>query len=395
MNRSLQRLVLSHGLSAVAMAMPWPALLALTWATTHSETVLGLVGAARMAPYVFLSWAGGALGDRVSRTLLLRLSTRIRAMLLALAALALKFDHLTTAIVVATVVVAVGTPAYPALAAAMPATARDRAETATSWLVTFEVSAFVVGPAIGGLTLSLAGAHASMLLAAGTAVFASMLLSGVAVNESRHDDAVSRERGSLAVVLRHPAAVRVIMAVAVVNVVIGAVAVSLLPLVERGWNGGEHEFGLVSAALGFGALAAPGVRRVLRLSPTAIRASVTLVGLPLLLVAVAPTWTWALLPLLLLGAAATEVECVATAILQRSVPDHVRAFAFGLADTVMVAGALVGAMTAPWLAETLGSRPVFVLFAAASAVLLVTVPERRKSVLQPAPQAAVHMSSAS
>jgi MFS family permease len=395
MNRSLQRLVLSHGLSAAAMAMPWPALLAVTWSTTHSGAMLGLVGAARMAPYVVLSWASGALGDRVRRSVLVRVTTRLRALLLALAALALKFDHLTTAVVIATLVVAVGTPAYPALAAAMPATAKTLTETATSWLVTFEVGAFVVGPAIGGLALSLAGAHASMLIAAGTAVFASMLIAGVAVSESAQDNADQRAGRPLAVVARCPDAVRVIATVAIVNVVIGAVAVALLPLVERSWHSGEHEFGLLTAAFGFGALAAPGVRRLIGLAPSAVRISLALVGLPLLLVAASPDWAWAMAPLLLLGAAATQVECMATSILQQSVPDNVRAFAFGVADTVMVMGALVGATTAPWLAETLGTRLVFVLFAVLTVGLVVAAPQGRRIEPRPTSQAVVHVTSVS
>jgi hypothetical protein len=69
------RLIASHTCAAIAMAMPWPALLVMTWSATHSELWLGVVGAARMAPYVVLSWLAGALGDRVPRLWLLRVST--------------------------------------------------------------------------------------------------------------------------------------------------------------------------------------------------------------------------------------------------------------------------------------------------------------------------------
>ena len=129
-----------------------------------------------------------------------------------------------------------------------------------------------------------------------------------------------RPRGLLRVVLGSADAVGVIIAVAVINVVDGAVFVALLPMAESGW-GDAHVFGLVTAALGFGALATPMLRRVLRLPATALRASLLLVVLPLGLVAVSPGWGWAVVPLALLGAASTEVECVATTILQRSVPD--------------------------------------------------------------------------
>ncbi len=374
----LQRLVVSHGLAAVAMAMPWPVLLALTWSHTHSEAALGLVGAARMAPYVLLSWAAGALGDRVPRGLLLKASTQLRMLLLVATTLAVMSDRPGTAVGLATLVVVVGTPAYPAIAAAMPSTAGASSQTATSWLVTLEVSAFVVGPALGGLLLTMMGARAALLAAVLVGAAACLLLAGVPVSSPLRADLPSTRPGRLiGVVLGSPGAVRVIGAVAVINVVIGAIAVALLPLAGRTW-GDEHAFGLLTAALGFGALAAPLVRRVLHLSPTALGAALGLVVLPLVAIAAAPTWWWALPPLGLLGAAATEVECVATTIIQRSVPDHARAFTLGLTDTVMVAGALVGASLAPWLALSIGPRLLVLGCAAGTAGLLLLSPTRAK-----------------
>ena len=89
----LQRLVLGHGVAATAMAMPWPVLLVLTWDQTHSDTWLAVVGAARMAPYVGLSWAAGSLADRISRTTVIRLSAQARAVLLVGAAIAVHAGH--------------------------------------------------------------------------------------------------------------------------------------------------------------------------------------------------------------------------------------------------------------------------------------------------------------
>ncbi|MEP6666396.1 MAG: hypothetical protein ABJA81_08120, partial [Nocardioidaceae bacterium] len=70
-------------------------------------------------------------------------------------------------------------------------------------------------------------------------------------------------------------------------------------------------------------------------------------------------------------------------------------FALGATDTVMVAGALVGATTAPWLAETVGSRLVFVVFAVVAAILVVAMPESRRIEQRVALQAAVHVTSLS
>jgi MFS family permease len=68
-------------------------------------------------------------------------------------------------------------------------------------------------------------------------------------------------------------------------------------------------------------------------------------------------------PVAVAGAAGTVLECVSTEVLQRSVPDRMRAFALGLADAVMVAAAMLGALVAPWLASTLGPVALFVSLA--------------------------------
>jgi hypothetical protein len=131
----VERLILAHGTASVAMALPWPALLVVTWSSTHSHVWLGVAGGARMAPYVALSWLAGALGDRVPRIRLLRASMLARAGLLMGAALLVEMDHGLPAVFASTLVVATGTPAYPALVAEMPRIAGARTEQATRWLV--------------------------------------------------------------------------------------------------------------------------------------------------------------------------------------------------------------------------------------------------------------------
>jgi MFS family permease len=87
-------------------------------------------------------------------------------------------------------------------------------------------------------------------------------------------------------------------------------------------------------------------------------------------------------PLLVLaGAAAVQVEIVATAYVQGAAPDRLRASVLGLTDTAMVAAALVGALVAPVLAGALGPR-VVVLIAAAGSVAAVAMV--RRPVVRPA-----------
>ncbi|MGH3506524.1 MAG: MFS transporter [Nocardioidaceae bacterium] len=390
MTARAERLILSHGLSAIAMAMPWPALLAAVWAQTHSEGWLAVAGAARMAPYVLLSWAAGSLGDRFARTAVVKVSTALRLGLLSATALLLATDQVFPAVATATLAVAVGTPAYPALAAGLPDLAGDRQERATRWLVTLEVSAFVVGPAVGGLLLGLGGASLSTVVASALAIGALVALVGIDVGTGPATSGPTHESGpqSLRVLLATPGAVRAIIAVAVVNGVVGALGVGLLSLAEDGWGVGEREFGLATAALGFGALATPAICWALRLPPTAVAAALVLTAAPLGLTAFAPAWWWALLPLGLVGAGATQVECAVTGVIQRSVPDHARAFALGVTDTAMVTVALAGAAAAPPLAAavTPAGLVIVLTLVTAAATAIAWLPDRAAPrAPQPAP----------
>ena len=67
MTSRAHRVVLSHACAAVGMSLPWPVLLVTVEATTDSATLLGVAAAARLLPYVALSWLSGRLADRRER----------------------------------------------------------------------------------------------------------------------------------------------------------------------------------------------------------------------------------------------------------------------------------------------------------------------------------------
>ena len=183
LGRDVRRLLAGHALAAVAMSLPWPLLLLLVWERSGSGTggdlLLGLTGAARMLPYVALSWATGRLADRFRRDRILRATLAARAVLLGVVAVAVARDLLTVAVLAASAAVAAGTPAYPPLAAAMPRAAGAARRRATDLLVTVEVAAFVVGPALGGLLLASRTRPALPLVAVLGTLAALLLVRGV------------------------------------------------------------------------------------------------------------------------------------------------------------------------------------------------------------------------
>ena len=105
-----------------------------------------------------------------------RHARRSHGVLLTATAVAVVADRPWLAVVCCTLAVAIATPAYPAMVAAMPGIAGAQRRTATDLLVTVEVAAFVVGAALGGLLLHPADARPPPLDPRGDDVVAAVLV---------------------------------------------------------------------------------------------------------------------------------------------------------------------------------------------------------------------------
>lgn len=362
----MRRLITSHALAGTAVALPWPALLAAVWQTTDDPTLLGLAGAARFAPCVLLSAFLGGIGDRFGRFRTVRVVTALRLALLALVAVFLYAELPWAAVAAATLTVAAGVPAFPSLAALVPQVADDP-ERATDTLVTWEISAFVIGPALGGLLVGFGGfasGAASVLLIA-----AALVVLPRRVGEQRPDDQRVQLRHGLREVLAVPVVRRAVASVMALNAVIGVLGVTLLSLAMGSWRAGVTEYGWATAVHGFASLAAPALILLLRRVRPTLAAQLVVV-VPLVAVALAPTWTVALPPLLLLGAGLTMVECRTTRMLQLGAPPRYLALALGVADAALIAAAMLAAMAAPALIDVFGPHVLLLVVAAACAAAL-------------------------
>lgn len=352
-----RRVIASHALAALAVALPWPLLLVLVHDRSNDPLLLGLVAAARMLPYVAFSWATARLADAMRRDLIVRVTLVLRALLLSAAAVALLVDHVWVAVAACTLAVAVGTPAYPAQVAAMPGIAGTQRLRATDLLVTIEVAAFVVGAAVGGLLLHPATRD---LLPWVPAVMTLLALAMIArVSMPAPVRAADERRTSPYAALRtDPAARRAIAVMAAINLVISLVAIALLPIALDTWSSDAAGYGLATGVLGFAAFGAPILRRLGRSPERSITWGLVLLALGLVLVVPVPSLGWALAPLALAGAAAVSVEAGATAVLQEHVCDEVRATVLGINDTVIIAAALVGSLVAPLAVDAAGAAPL-------------------------------------
>ena len=362
----MRRLITSHALAGLAVSLPWPALLAIVWQTTDDPALLGLAGAARFAPCVLLSAFLGGIGDRLGRFRTVRAVTVARLVLLGLVAVMLYAGLPWAALVAATLTVAAGVPAFPSMAALVPQVAKDP-DRATNTLVTWEISAFVVGPALGGLLLvfgpAVSGVGAVLLMAA-----ALVALPATVAEQARGAVRVRLSDG-LREVLAVPLVRRAVATVMALNAVIGVLGVTLLSLTQTLWRTGVTEYGWATAVHGFASLAAPLLIVALRRLSHLVAAQAVVV-LPLLGVALAPTRISALLPLALRGAGLTLVECRPTRLRQGGAPVRFTALALGVADAALVGAAMLGALVAPSLIAVGGPGALLSGIAAGTAAVL-------------------------
>ena len=374
------RLVTSYACASIAIGLPWPLLLVLVWdrygADPHGAWVVGLAGAARMAPYVLLSWAVGSLGDRVRRDRLIRATYAARLAFLAAGAVALSADRVALAVVACALAVAAGTPTYPTIAAALPGLAGPGRARANQALVTVEVCAWVVGPALGGLMLAPAFRTFTLPVAVGLSLVAWCLVAQVAVPGPAARPAEVASAGMLRTVGGCRPAVVALGHAGLLNLVVTVAGIALLPLAVDGWGRDEGTFGLATAFLGLGSLAGPALARFVGLT---IGRGLALLTGGLLVVAVSPVAWVALVPLALAGAAGVVIESLVTDTLQDEVPDHHRAGALGLADAVMVGSCLVGSLVGPALVTGAGPRAAVAVLAAAA---LLPVLARSRAVVR-------------
>jgi predicted MFS family arabinose efflux permease len=257
-------------------------------------------------------------------------------------------------VVLCTLAVAVATPAYPALVAALPGVAGPQRRPATELLVTVEVAAFVVGASLGGLLLHRATRGLLPWVPVVMTLAALALVLPVSMPRPGHSRAANTRPSAYAALRRAPAARRAIAVMAVVNLAVSLVALALLPLAVHRWSSDAAGYGLATGLFGFAALGAPLLRWLGEVPSQSMRRGLPVAALGFVLVVPAPSLGWALAPLVLAGAAAVSVEAAATGVLQETVADEVRATVLGINDSVIIGAALLGSLVAPLAVERVG-----------------------------------------
>jgi MFS family permease len=379
-NGPLVRLLGGEFVSSIGDWLYLVALLVLVYQSSSDPLLLGIVGAARVLPYVILSIPAGIVADRFDRRLVLLVTDVARgAIMLGLAALQAAHGPLAAIVGLAILATCFSTFFGPTIGSYLPSLVTDESELgpANSAWSSLDNLAFVIGPAIAGLLIAIGGLTAAFLLnAASFAVIAIVLwrLPRAAVRTGRPDGASA----AVASTDVRPAAgrlpLRPLAGLAVIDVAsgfaIGGIGILTVVLATRQLGAGEDGTGYLNAAIGVGGLlGAIGSGLVVvrsRLSLPLI-AGVIAFAIGLTGLGLSTTLGAGFVMLAVASAGSLLVEVVSTTLLQRIVPPGARGRAIGSIATVGTLAYASGSFALPILADRLGAAPVL----GATAVLVV------------------------
>jgi len=404
-NPALARLLAGEFVSSVGDWLYLVALLVVVYAEARDPVVLGIIGAARVLPYVILSVPAGIAADRFDRRMILIVTDISRGLIMLLIAAAVALDA-PVVVIVALAILATCFSAFfsPAIGALLPSLTRDESELgpANSAWSSLDNLAFFVGPALAAILLGVGGMVLAFLLNALTFAVVALVLwrlprppsraevaaqaaasaaadeQGSPGTDTEADQPPARPtlRGTLGPV-RRP-----LVALGVLNVagglVFGGLGMLTVILAVDHFDVGESGTGLFNSAIGvggvFGALVAGALVLRKRLGPPMLAGAVA-IGLSVALLGYLPQdmFAVAMVAMGVASAGALLVEIVSTTLFQRIVPDAVRGRTLGILDTVYVMSYAAGSFLVPLAASVDPVGPLLVLGALMIGAGLVAV----------------------
>ncbi|HEY2888928.1 MAG TPA: MFS transporter, partial [Candidatus Limnocylindrales bacterium] len=376
-NGPLVRLLGGEFVSSIGDWLYLVALLVLVYQSSSDPLLLGIVGAARVLPYVLLSYVAGVVADRFDRRLVLLVTDVARGVImLALAVLQASHGPLVAIVALAILATCFSTFFGPTIGSYLPSLVTDETELgpANSAWSSLDNLAFVIGPAVAGLLIAIGGLTVAFLLNA-----ASFGVIAIILWRLPHPDAAPKTEATpstepvaggdaaTAAATPRPAGlpVRPLAGLALIDVgasfALGGIGILTVVLATRQLGAGEDGTGYLNAAIGVGGLlgaVASGLvvvrsRLALPLVAGIVVFSIALAGLGL-----SSSLAVGFLMLAVASAGSLVAEVVSTTLLQRIVPQETRGRAIGTIQTVGTLAYAAGAFALPILADSLGTAPV-------------------------------------
>lgn len=359
-----RRMFVAQLVSGIGSEVTLFALFVQVWILTESAALVGLVGAFQAVPTIACALWGGAIADSMDRR---RLLVLVQAGLLvvsgALAGVAL-LDAPPLALIYALAALSAGLSAIdgPARSAVMPMLVEaPQLRSAVQLREVVTQSGRLLGPAIGGGLIALAGLPSAYALDALSFAIAFVLFLGLPSLVPRDRRAASL--GSVLEAVRFVRSRPVLAASfwADLGAMVLGMPRALFPAVAFTVYGvGEVGAGLLASAIAAGAvmgLGFSGLTGRVRREGLAVVVAIAVWGVAIALFAVAP-WFWLALVLLAIAGAADMVSALfRQTILLQIVPDNLRGRMSAVHILIVKGGPPVGDLRAGGLGEVIGVRP--------------------------------------
>jgi MFS family permease len=398
-NRPLTRLLAGEFVSSIGDWLYLVALLVVVYRESNDAFLLGLVGAARVLPYVVLSLPAGLAADRFDRRLVLFTTDLARGLcMVVLAWLVLTDGPLVGIVLVAIVATCFSAFFGPAIGSYLPTLVRDERELgpANSAWAGLDNLAFIVGPGLAGLLLAVADLGLAFILNAITFGIVAIVLWTLPSSKgtvSRDDagtpapggDAPARNDApsETAASMLRPV-LRPLIGLGTLDVVggfaFGGLGVLTVLLASDQLGAGEEVTGYLNAAIGVGGLIGAVGSGALVLRPSLagpLLGGAVLLGIGLAVLGAADVVALALVAMAATATGSLIVEVVGTTVFQRIVPDAIRGRALGGILTVSTLAYAAGSLVVPVLADSLGPLPVLAATGAAVVVAALVGPDLR------------------
>jgi MFS family permease len=347
----------------ISVSGTWMQSVAQAWLVLHltgSGVALGIVVGLQFLPMLVFGPFGGLVADRVSKRRLLY-ATQSSAGLLALVLGILVVTHtveLWQIFVLAGLLGVVNLFDNPARQTFMiEMVGRDDLPNAVSLNSVLMNASRVVGPAIGGVIITLFGLGVCFFVNAGSYVAVLVALSMMRSRDLHPTEPVARARGQVRdgfrYVWRTPALRNVLLAVAVIGIFAYNFTVTLALLAKVTFHGGAGTYAVLTSCMGAGAVIG-GLVAAHRARPTPrlLQVLALVFGGLLAAVALAPTLLAAGVFIVVMGAASIGFIATANATLQLTSEPGMRGrvmalYAMAFLGTTPIGAPLVGAI-AQW-----------------------------------------------
>ena len=390
-NPALARLLTGEFVSGIGDWLYLVAILVVVYADSNSPVLLGIVGAARILPYVLLSVPAGIVADRFDRRMVLLVTDVARGLLMVVLALAVMQDAPTAVIVGVSILAACFSTFFgPAIAALLPMLVdeRDLGPANSAW-ATLDNVAFIIGPALAGILLASGGLEIAFLLNAVSFGIVAVVLWRLPVPRTapvtRDDDSESVPDPGWRALVRPLAGPFILDSTT--SIVGGGLGVLTVVIAVDVLQAGEAGTGYLNAATGVGGV----IAGVLGGALLARRLGVPLVlggvagGIGLAWLAIAGDLLVAMLAMGVAVAGLLLLDVVNTTLIQRIVPDALRGRAMGVLQTTSAVLYSLGSLAMPIIAASVGVGPVLIGSAVITAVGVVAALVMTESGSEPAP----------